>query len=110
MTTSTTERVAAILRERARQGETITYMKLGQAVGLSWRGGKLFVTLDAINRREHEEGRPYLTAVVVHSGDGMPGLGFFDLVQELELRVIPNLRTFWLEERQRVHDYWADRR
>jgi len=39
--------------------------------------------LDEINRYEHREGRPLLSAVVVVQEDNKPGEGFFKLAREL---------------------------
>jgi len=70
--------------------------------------------LGGISRHEHEEGRPLLSAVVVHKPDQQsdeslgPGRGFFTLARELRLMAPDEDEDdFWQRELQRVHDYWG---
>ena len=63
--------------------------------------------LDRISTSEHEAGRPLLSAVVIGKGTNRPGKGFFELARRLGLHGSSDDRKYWLQERQRVHDYWA---
>jgi hypothetical protein len=66
------------LKRVASQGKTIVYRKAGQLVGLDIESKRdrdqLMTLLDEINRREHEAGRPLLSAVVVGYIQRVPGL------------------------------------
>lgn len=93
---------------------TITYSEVAQLLNLSMRHTedrqKLAGLLDEISRSEHEQGRPMLSAVVVHKdGNQMPGSGFFDLAQKLNLlnsRSTNSELTFWVEELKSVRNHW----
>ena len=63
--------------------------------------------LDEISRCEHENGRPLLSAVVIHVDDNMPGNGFFVLAEDLGLFKGRGRFMFFVEELKRVHDHWA---
>ena len=68
----------------------------------------LATPLDEINTHEHQEGRPLLSAVVVHKdGDGMPGVGFFTIAWELKQYLGGDPHQFWTQELERVWDYWT---
>lgn len=75
------------LREVARNQTTICYEEVGRPVGLqmdNWdHRNELARLLGEISKREHEVGRPMLSAVVVHKGGTDPGKGFFTLAREL---------------------------
>ena len=63
--------------------------------------------LDGISTSEHEAGRPLLSAVVIGKGTNRPGKGFFELARRVGLHGSSDDRKYWLQERQRVHDYWS---
>ncbi|MDH5360392.1 MAG: hypothetical protein OEX03_07500 [Gammaproteobacteria bacterium] len=61
---------------------------------------------------ENSEGRPMLTALIVHRGnDNKPGEGFFSIAQELGhfdgIRGQINMLTFWSNQVTQVHNHWA---
>ena len=67
------------LIEVAKSKGTISYLELRPDAPQT-----LAAPLDEINKYEQGEGRPLLSAVVVHKeGDGMPGVGFFTIAWEL---------------------------
>ena len=63
--------------------------------------------LDDINRIEHAEDRPLLSAVVVHKDTLIPGQGFFTLARDLGLFTGGDSDRFYIGELRRVHGYWA---
>ena len=65
--------------------------------------------LDAINRVEHDAGRPLLSAVVVQTETNMPGEGFFPMAERLGYEVGDDWQAFWAQEVARVYSYWAGR-
>ena len=64
--------------------------------------------LVVISRREHRNGRPLLSAVVIREDTGMPDAGFFKLAKELGLYAGGRKREYWKEELRRVHNYWEN--
>lgn len=107
------DKVAKDVRDKllkiARNGSTTNYKEIGRAVGLHWRSRHLLQALDAVNRHEHSEGRPLLTAVVVNAERRRPGNGFFILAETWGLfdPAKDDERGFWKQELQRVYSYWA---
>lgn len=101
------------LIEVARAGETCFYSAIAPLAGLDMAIPKdrpaLGLILDEINRHEHGAGRPLLSAVVVLKHEGVPSLGFFDCARQLHLHTGLNDDGFWVEELQRVYDYWSRR-
>ena len=70
----------------------------------------LAVPLDEINRHEHREGRPLLSAVVTHKdGNRMSGDGFFRISWELGEYQESDPERYWRQELERVWDYWQTR-
>lgn len=61
---------------------------------------------------ENGQGRPMLTALIVHRGnDNNPGEGFFSIAQQFGLfdgsrNQIARL-TFWANQVTQVHNHWA---
>ena len=68
---------------------------------------RMYIMLERISRHEHEEGRPLLSAVVIHLNRNTPGNGFFTLADELGLFRGRCRLTYFVNELRRVHDYWA---
>ncbi len=69
--------------------------------------------LDEISTFEHSQGRPLLSAIVVHKereNFGIPGKGFFTMARRLK-RLHPgeDEKNFWRGEVSRVHREWAGR-
>ena len=76
----------AVLKIRAKAGNPITYSQLVgliASVRLEAHDFRLAHLLGQISTAEHEEGRPLITALVVHKHDLQPGKGFFDLARSL---------------------------
>jgi hypothetical protein len=64
--------------------------------------------LGELSTEEDEAGRGLLTVLVVHkAGDNRPGPGFFELAKSRGRNVIDIDKT-WLEELDRVFDYWRE--
>jgi hypothetical protein len=97
----------------ARYRGTITYQEVAEAMGITPTGGHMAKEVgriaDEISEDEHRAGRPMLSAILVHKGDGKPGKGFFDLAKDLgklqedsgEMK-----HRFWEEEKRAIYDFW----
>jgi hypothetical protein len=104
------------LVELARAGRLTTYSDIAPLAGLSMEREE---DRDAISRilvemLEHEvtNGRPPLTAIVVHRGDdNNPGEGFFAAATELGSyggsRAQLARLEFWVRAVSEVHRYWG---
>ena len=62
--------------------------------------------LSAINRHEHDEGRPLLSAVVLLTRGRVPGNGFYRSARELGFISWQDGRRFWQTELGQR--YWRD--
>lgn len=101
------------LIEVARTQNLITYSDIAPLAGLdmSSPGDRVQIgaILDEISTREHEQGRPLLSAVVVLKETSMPRQGFFSLARDLGLHVGTDDRanlTFFSKEVKRVQAAW----
>ncbi len=98
------------LRTVAAAGGTIFYSELGpwteHHVNSEHFGPLIGRELDEINRIEHEQGRPLLSAVVISKEYNLPGTGFFECAEELGHFTGRDHVTFWIHELRRVHSYW----
>ena len=107
------ERLTSKLKEIASNRATISYTEAGAVIGK--RPGQIWRILDEISQSEHKQGRPMLPAVVIVSGRGVPGFGFFILAKKIgksapdpaETTSIPVQREFWELELNKVYDFWA---
>ena len=63
--------------------------------------------LGDISSREHEQGSPLLSAVVVLKSTGKPGVGFFGLADSLGLFDGQDREKFWRNERDKVWEHWG---
>jgi hypothetical protein len=98
------------LKEVARAKKLITYTEIGDNVGLRANDPQLWQLLDKVNRQEHGQGRPMLSAVVVQKeGEnyGAPGDGFFKLAKDLGVFKGDHKYIFWVSELNVVHNYWS---
>jgi hypothetical protein len=102
------------LKRVAQAQNTTTYGQIAPLADLDMsradHRARISELLDEISRHEHGEGRPMLSAVVVH-GDGqenagMPGHGFFTLAKELKRQGKEDDLTFFAEELKGVHKAW----
>ena len=99
------EIVRAKLIEVARQRNLMTYSDAARLVGLpAVSVGPL--VLDRINKREHTEGRPLLSALVVSKSTGIPGKGFYEIASSLGLYNDEEHCKYWRQEVQRVYAAW----
>ena len=100
----------------AQDDETMTYGDIAPILGLRPSGHHMGVEigkrLDEINRDEHRQGRPMLSAVVVGSESGIPGDGFFKLARKfgnLVGETTEARRDFWVKEKAAVYSTWRKR-
>lgn len=105
------------LLELARGGRLATYSDIAPLAGLSMNNDadreRISELLVEILMHEASEGRPLLTAVVVHRGnDNNPGEGFFSAATELHRfdgSRDPLARLeFWVRQVQEVNSYWSN--
>lgn len=102
-----------ILKEVARgkrKDRFITYEELMHEMGGPGRG-YIAEVLDEVSCIEHANGRPLITALVIHKGiDSRPGYGFW------YIRVLPDSIknasdydkiSFWQQECERIWRYWG---
>ncbi len=67
--------------------------------------------LGKISTYEHQQGRPMLTALVIHRQDNIPGHGFFELARHIGLLALGQDEiAFFCREVARVHATWASAR
>ena len=101
------------LEARARAQETVYYSELRDDFDpdLSMLAfyREYVPILDYINRAEHAQGRPLLSAVVVNKALDIPGAGFFTQARALALYAGSDDEEFWQAEIKRVYDFWARR-
>ena len=101
------------IKEVAENGDVVYYSEITPSICLDMRLHKdrrrIGAILDGINRTEHSEGHPLLSAVVISKSRKMPGPGFFKLAIKLGLHFGgEDDFKFWLKELRRVHDYWGE--
>ena len=106
------------LIECAKQrGHTISYTEIGKLAELNMDNiadrNRLAEILGDISSSEHDAGRPLLSVLVVHGGDDstqMPGKGFFNLARGAsEMKPEDDELAFFIQELNRVNDYWSKR-
>lgn len=89
-----------ILRKRAAKREPISYSefcdKLG-TIAFDPHDTRLAHFLGQISTEEDEQGRPLITALVVHKHDGQPGDGFFNLAESLG-HEFDDREAFWIKQ------------
>ena len=109
------------LIERARNADpahpfqaTITYGDLGHAIDpdeqyWAWpRFRGLGNVLGRVSTVEHEQGRPMLSALVVHKADLQAGEGFAGLAHNLGFEIQAGQeRAFWRSQVEEVVRYWT---
>lgn len=98
----------SILQARAKRASPITYSELvGHIVSVNMEphDTRLAHFLGELSTEEHENGRPLITALVVHKHDKQPGQGFFELARFLGFPVIDEIQ-FWTDEIKKLQRYW----
>jgi len=109
------EKIYAKLKEVAQGRCLITYEELNQDLNLGLDFNKpedrkrIGGWLDEINRYEHQQNHPMLSAVVVLKNKYIPGEGFFPLARELGRFRGSDKDTFWINELKEVHNHWSSR-
>ena len=86
MTTALHGRLRDLLGGLARERRTVTYRELALLAEVPPPHSihKLTLTLEDLVREDHAAGRPLLAALAVsRGGAGLPGRGFFELLQTL---------------------------
>ena len=106
------QRLREALVATARERGFVSYTEAAEILGIQgsrpWRSPRLFQALDAISTFEHRNGRPLLSAVVVHGTDKKPGGGFFKMAKSNGVQGPDESNdTFFRAELERVRDYWA---
>jgi hypothetical protein len=99
------------LKRVARNQSTTTYSDIAPLAGLDMESpadrNKMRAMLGVISTYEHENGRPMLTAVVVHRQDNIPGNGFFELAHHLGLlKRGQDKLAFFCGEVTHVYSHW----
>lgn len=105
------EEVRAILIEHAKARSFITYSQLAPqitAVNVEYHDPRLNALLGEVATEEEQRGRGLLSVLVVHKlGDMQPGKGFYELAKWFN-RTIADHTRFWVDEFNRVFDYWQN--
>lgn len=95
----------------ARARSYLRYSQVGTIVGLDMRepGDRAEIgrLLDQISEGEHANGRPLLSAVVIHVQDNMPGNGFFAMARRVGRFAGGDELQFWLAEINAVWQQWS---
>jgi hypothetical protein len=93
---------------------TITYMDLCHAIDPDqryWaypRFRGIGPVLGRISTFEHQQGRPLLSGLVVHSSDMQAGNGFAELARGLGYQIQPGQeRGFWRSQVEALVQYWT---
>ena len=100
------------LKTFAKQEQITTYSEIAPLANLDMENpdhrGEIGRLLGIVSTFEHQDGRPLLSAIVVHRQDNIPGEGFFELARELgALRPSQDRLAFWCREVARVHEAGA---
>lgn len=101
----------------ARSRDLVAYSDVAPLVGLNMANEddrhEIARLLGEIATHEQNEGRPMLTALVVHRGnDNNPGEGFFSIAHDFGLydggRDQMARLIFWSNQVTAVHNHWAN--
>lgn len=97
--------------EAARNRGYLRYAQAGAIVGLDMENPadreEISRLLDEVSESEYSEGRPLLSAVVIHARDNIPGNGFFVMAQRVGRFAGDDRLRFWLAEIEAVYQQWA---
>lgn len=104
------EQVYEILKGCAKIRKMTTYSELASKITATQVGPwslELFQILGEISESEVQNGRPMLSALVIHKlGDQEPGKGFYELAEELGYEVTDRT-MFWINELKGVFAVYA---
>jgi len=97
------------LAELAALGRTITYGDLARELSLPTPAiQSLAVMLEDLMEQDVAAGRPFLAAMLEgRLGDGMPSLGFFEKVAELDANLMSDPATFVTEQRAALYQLYV---
>lgn len=100
------------LKRLARHQQMTNYSAIAPLAGLDMENpghrDEMRELLGKISTYEHQQGRPMLTAIVVHKHDNIPGHGFFELARHLGLLSAgEDELAFFCREVAQVHSSWA---
>jgi hypothetical protein len=101
-----------LIRRTARPNPFIPYSDLVTLLDLPIEAHdpRLSVLLDEISTKEHEEGRGFLTALVVHRhGSMVPGAGFFVMARRCGFD-FDDEQDFFIKQYKYLMDYWRENR
>jgi len=99
------------LVEVAKAQKAITYAEVAPLLGLDMSQVEdrtaMSLALREVSEHEFDNDRPLLSAVVVHTNNGMPGDGFFSMASDFELfnRDLDDMDRFFVEELTRVFEH-----
>ena len=100
----------AAMIECARNQGTLSYTQLVSKISsiqLEPHDVRLDQLLESVARDEDLAGRGILTVVVVHkTGDKLPGLGFFEIAEQLGRDTSDHV-VCWIAELKQVHAQWG---
>ena len=98
------------LQEVAKSGNVTNYSDIAPLANLDMSNpddrNKISVILDEISEKEHEEGRPLLSTVVIHKDNNMPGKGYFKMAKRIGLHTGNDDFMFYINELRKVHNYY----
>ena len=101
--------------QRVREiGKPITYGQVNQFfdsyydLSQSIQRHRFGEDLGDVSEFENSQGRPLLSAFVVQKENGMPGNGFFEMAERLQLYdpSKTSKRKFLKQEQEKVREYW----
>ncbi len=100
------------LKRVAKLQETTTYSDIAPLASLDMADpadrDAISLLLGQISTYERQQGRPMLTAIVIHREDNIPGPGFFELARHLgRLREGDDKLAFFCHEVASVHQTWS---
>jgi hypothetical protein len=100
------------LKRLAKTQSTATYGQIAHLAGLELddlvQRNRLSEMLGEISTHEFRQGRPMLSAVVISSEEGMPGIGFFNLARALGKHKSADDLAFFVGELGRVYAAWKE--
>jgi len=95
-------KVHEILRKTASANSTINYKKLGDRIGIHYRGDKMNNTLDSVDRTYYQTYDCVITALVVRKREGTSSRGFYEMARELGFDVKNFDIDFWESHREKA--------
>lgn len=107
-------KIRTMLIEAARAYKPITYKEIAEEVGLNLelidQRNILSALLGTISEKEHEEGRPLISAMAMYSNLEGHGDGFYNLCEGLDIGSKQQLKqdNYAFKAMKKNHDYWAN--